>query len=210
MEKINVIDITTGEKIEEITIDQVPKLKQYYNYDKNPKYILHEYVVAYLANQRQGTHSTKTRAEVRGGGRKPWPQKHTGRARHGSIRSPLWRKGGVVFGPKPRDYSIELPKKKKVLAKYLSIIEKLKSNSVIVVNNFELQTYKTAEVVKILKRLNVNSDKVLIVDKNFSTNVKLATRNLENVMINRLQDLNAYNILYNDKIIFTKEAFLSL
>jgi large subunit ribosomal protein L4 len=114
MNKLNVIDITTGNSVEELELDN--KWEKYFSY-KNPEFVLHEYITAYLANQRQGTHSTKTRAEVRGGGRKPWAQKHTGRARQGSIRSPLWRKGGIVFGPKPRDYEIKFPKKKKTSSK---------------------------------------------------------------------------------------------
>jgi large subunit ribosomal protein L4 len=207
MESLNVIDIETGEVKENIEIPQ--NLKKYFDY-KNAKYVLHEYVVAYLANQRQGTHSTKTRAEVRGGGRKPWVQKHTGRARQGSIRSPLWRKGGVVFGPKPRDYSVEIPKKKKTLAKYLSIVDKIKSNDLIVVDKLNLKSHKTKEALKILKNLNINSDKVLLVDKSFDNNIKLATRNLQNVTLSRMQDLNAYIILDNNKILFTKEALLCL
>ena len=207
MESLNVIDIETG-KVKE-TLEIPESLKKYFDY-KNAKYVLHEYVVAYLANQRQGTHSTKTRAEVRGGGRKPWVQKHTGRARQGSIRSPLWRKGGVVFGPKPRDYSVEIPKKKKTLAKYLSIAEKIKSNDLIVVDKLNLNSHKTKEALKILKNLNINSDKILFVNKSFDNNIKLATRNLQNVSLSRLQDLNAYIVLDNNKIIFTKEAFLCL
>jgi len=207
MERLNVIDIETG-KVKE-TVEIPESLKKYFDY-KNAKYVLHEYIVAYLANQRQGTHSTKTRAEVRGGGRKPWVQKHTGRARQGSIRSPLWRKGGVVFGPKPRDYSVEIPKKKKTLAKYLSIAEKIKSNDLIVVDKLNLNSHKTKEALKILKNLNINSDKILFVDKSFDNNIKLATRNLQNVSLSRLQDLNAYIVLDNNKIIFTKEAFLCL
>ena len=207
MERLNVIDIETG-KVKE-TLEIPESLKKYFDY-KNAKYVLHEYIVAYLANQRQGTHSTKTRAEVRGGGRKPWVQKHTGRARQGSIRSPLWRKGGVVFGPKPRDYSVEIPKKKKTLAKYLSIAEKIKSNDLIVVDKLNLNSHKTKEALKILKNLNINSDKILFVDKSFDNNIKLATRNLQNVSLSRLQDLNAYIVLDNNKIIFTKEAFLCL
>ncbi len=169
MESLNVIDIETG-KVKE-TIEIPESLKKYFDY-KNAKYLLHEYVVAYLANQRQGTHSTKTRAEVRGGGRKPWVQKHTGRARQGSIRSPLWRKGGIVFGPKPRDYSVELPKKKKTLAKYLSLIEKIKSNDLIIIDKLNLKSHKTKDALKILRNLNINSDKVLLVDKSFDDNVK--------------------------------------
>lgn len=207
MNILAVVDLYTGQKVEEI---EVPKnILKYFDY-KDPEYVLHDYIVAYLCNQRQGTHSTKTRAEVRGGGRKPWVQKHTGRARQGSIRSPLWRKGGIVFGPKPRDYYIDLPKKKKQVAKYLALVDKIKFNNIIVVNNLELKTSKTKEAVQVLKQFNLNSDKVLIVDKDFSQNVKLATRNLENVNIMRVNDINAYAILWHDKIVITKEALQCL
>lgn len=207
MERIDVININTNQVVSQLEVPE--SIKKYFDF-KNAKYILHEYVVAYLANQRQGTHSTKTRAEVRGGGRKPWVQKHTGRARQGSIRSPLWRKGGIVFGPKPRDYYIQIPKKKKRLAKYLALAEKIKTNNLVVVENFELKTHKTKDVKDILDKLGLDSKKVLIVDKEFNENVKLATRNLDRVEISRVSDLNAYTLLNNDKIIITKEALLCL
>ncbi|MEN3013293.1 MAG: 50S ribosomal protein L4 [Endomicrobiia bacterium] len=207
MEKLDVIDINTNKVTSQVEIPN--KIKEYFDY-KNAKYVLHEYVTVYLNNQRQGTHSTKTRAEVRGGGRKPWVQKHTGRARHGSIRSPLWRKGGVVFGPKPRDYYIKLPKKKKTLAKYLALVQKIKSNSVIVVENFKIDSHKTKVAKEILNKLGVDSEKILIIDKSFDANTKLATRNLKNVEISQVKDINAYILLNNNKIIITKEAWLCL
>jgi large subunit ribosomal protein L4 len=207
MNKLSVVDITTGKVVDELELSD--EWEEYFNY-KNPEFILHEYVTAYLANQRQGTHSTKTRAEVRGGGRKPWPQKHTGRARQGSIRSPLWRKGGVVFGPKPRDYDIDLPKKKKKLAKYLSIADKIKNNNLIVIKELKLDSHKTKNFVSLLKNLNLDSEKILVVDKNLDEKLKLASRNLENVEISRVKDINAYSILNNNKLVITKEAFLCL
>lgn len=207
MEKIDVININTNQVVSQLDIPEA--IRKCFDF-KNTKYVLHEYVVAYLANQRQGTHCTKTRAEVRGGGRKPWAQKHTGRARQGSIRSPLWRKGGVVFGPKPRDYYIQLPKKKKRLAKYLALAEKIKSKDLLVVEDFKLESYKTKKVKEILNNLGLDSKKILIVDKEFDDNVKLATRNLEKVEISRVSDLNAYVLLNNEKIIITKEAWLCL
>jgi large subunit ribosomal protein L4 len=207
MNKLSVVDITTGQVVDELELSD--KWEKYFNY-KHPEFILHEYVTAYLANQRQGTHSTKTRAEVRGGGRKPWPQKHTGRARQGSIRSPLWRKGGVVFGPKPRDYNIDLPKKKKKLAKYLSIADKIKNNNLIVIKELKLDSHKTKNFVSLLKNLNLDSEKILVVDKNLDEKLKLASRNLENVEISRVKDINAYSILKHNKLVITKEAFLCL
>ena len=207
MNKLNVIDITTGNTVEELELSN--KWEKYFSF-KNPEFVLHEYITAYLASQRQGTHSTKTRAEVRGGGRKPWVQKHTGRARQGSIRSPLWRKGGIVFGPKPRDYEVRFPKKKKLLAKYLSIADKIKNNNVVILKELKLETYKTKDFVMILKNFNIDSQKVLIVDKSLDEKIKLATRNLRNVELFRINDINAYVILKNNKLLITKEAFLCL
>ena len=207
MNKIPIVDILTGKVVEEVELSD--KWKKYFDY-KHPEFVLHEYVTTYLANQRQGTHSTKTRAEVRGGGRKPWPQKHTGRARHGSIRSPLWRKGGVVFGPKPRDYYIRFPKRKKVLAKYLSITDKIKNGNLIVVKELKLDSHKTKNFLSLLKNLNLDSKKILVVDKTLDEKLKLASRNLENVEICRIQDINAYLVLKHNKLLITKEAFLCL
>jgi|YNPMSStandDraft_1061717.scaffolds.fasta_scaffold00301_36 large subunit ribosomal protein L4 len=207
MNKLNVIDITTGNSVEELELDN--KWEKYFSY-KNPEFVLHEYITAYLANQRQGTHSTKTRAEVRGGGRKPWAQKHTGRARQGSIRSPLWRKGGIVFGPKPRDYEIKFPKKKKLLVKYLSLADKIKNNNLIVIRELKVESHKTKNFAMLLKNLNLDSQKVLIIDKNIDDKVKLAARNLQNVDLCRINDINAYIVLKNNKLLITKEAFLCL
>lgn len=207
MKSIDVIDIFTGKKLE--TIDIPEKIVKYFDY-KNPEHLIHEVVTAYLSNQRQGTHSTKTRAEVRGGGKKPWRQKHTGRARAGSVRSPLWRKGGIVFGPKPRDYYINIPKKKKCIAKYISLADKIKSNNLVVAHNLDLSSYKTKEMVKILKNLNFDSEKVLLVDTKIGTNLKLATRNLPKVESKRISDINTYDILNHTKIVISKEAFLCL
>ncbi len=204
---LDVIDITSGNKIESV---EIPKsIQKYFEYP-NPKAVLHEIVVAYLANQRQGTHSTKTRSEVRGGGKKPWRQKHTGRARAGSIRSPLWRKGGITFGPKPRDYYITITKQKKVVSKYISLAEKVKDNDLIVVNNLEPATVKTKDFVKLLKNLKLEDTKVLLVPRELNNNLKLATRNIKKILINRVADLNAYNILNYKKIVITKEALLCL
>jgi len=116
---------------------------------------MHEAVLNYLANQRQGTHSTKTRGEVRGGGRKPWRQKGTGRARQGSIRAPQWIKGGIVFGPKPRDYSYKLPKKVKRLALKSALSSKVRDNEIIVLDEFKLDQPKTKKVVELLSFLHI-------------------------------------------------------
>ncbi len=166
--------------------------------------VMHEAVLNYLANQRQGTHSTKTRGEVRGGGRKPWRQKGTGRARQGSIRAPQWIKGGIVFGPKPRDYSYKLPKKVKRLALKSALSSKVRDNEIIVLDEFKLDQPKTKRVVELLKNFNVDS--ALIVVPEGEKNVELSARNIPGVKTLYANYLNTYDILKYDKFIITKDA----
>ncbi len=168
--------------------------------------LLHQAVVNYLANQRQGTHATKTRGMVRGGGRKPWRQKHTGRARHGSIRSPLWRGGGVVFGPQPRDYSYEMPKKQKRLALKTALSAKLKDGELIVIDRLDFERPRTKEMVSLLSSLGVNGHSVLIVTPDKQENVYLSARNIPGVKVMRATDLNTYEVLVHDRVLITKEA----
>ncbi len=168
--------------------------------------LLHEAVVNYLANQRQGTHATKTRGMVRGGGRKPWRQKHTGRARHGSIRSPLWRGGGVVFGPQPRDYSYEMPKKQRRLALKTALSAKLKDGELIVVDKISFEQPKTKEMVSLLKSLGLNGNSVLIVTADKDENVYLSARNIPGVTVMRAMDLNTYQVLVHQRVVLTKDA----
>ena len=143
------------------------------------EHVVHMAVVQYLANQRQGTQSTKTRAEVRGGGRKPWRQKGTGRARQGSTRSPQWTGGGVVFAPKPRDYSFKLNKKVKRLALQSALTSKVNDNKIIVLDDLKLDAIKTKDMVKVLG--NINAEKALIVMDGSNTNVMLSARNIPDV-----------------------------
>ncbi|MGB9779933.1 MAG: 50S ribosomal protein L4 [Caldanaerobacter sp.] len=166
--------------------------------------VMHQAVVNYLANQRQGTHSTKTRGEVRGGGRKPWRQKGTGRARQGSIRAPQWIKGGVVFGPKPRDYGYKLPKKVKRLALKSALSSKVKDNEIIVLDELKLEQPKTKKVAELLKNFNAKS--ALIVVPQGEKNVELSTRNLPNAKAMYANLLNTYDILKYEKFIITKDA----
>lgn len=168
--------------------------------------LIWEVVTNYLNNQRQGTASTKTRGEVRGGGRKPWPQKHTGRARHGSIRSPIWRKGGVVFGPKPRDYYYSLPKKKKRLALLSALSARYQDKAILFLEDFNLDEPKTKLMYNILKNLKMNGEKVLLVVKDMERNIKLASRNIPNLTLIPANSLNTYEILVNNKIIFTESG----
>ncbi|MEO0088438.1 MAG: 50S ribosomal protein L4 [candidate division WOR-3 bacterium] len=172
--------------------------------------LIWEAVTNYLNNQRQGTACTKTRGEVRGGGRKPWPQKHTGRARHGSIRSPIWRKGGIVFGPKPRDYYYSLPKKKKRLALLSALSARYQDKAVLFLENFTLEQPKTKLIYNILKNLKMNGENVLLVVKEMDQNIKLASRNIPNLTLMPANSLNAYEVLVNDKIVFTESGLEGL
>lgn len=170
------------------------------------KDILHTAVVNYLANQRQGTHATKTRGMVRGGGRKPWRQKHTGRARHGSIRSPIWKGGGVVFGPQPRDYSYKLPKKQKRLALKTALSAKLQDGELTVVDSLSFEKPRTKDMVEFLKGLGLDGSSVLIVTEDKDENVYLSARNIPRVDVMRAQDLNTYEVLVHQYVVMTKDA----
>jgi len=165
--------------------------------------VVHTAVVAYMANQRQGTHCTKTRSEVSGGGKKPWRQKHTGRARHGSIRSPLWRKGGIVFGPKPRDYYIQLPKQMKDTALFKALTMKYRDNEILLLDNLSLNRIKTKDMVEILKNLQLDESSVLIALPEKDEKVFLSARNIPYIGVVRAEDLNAYHVAMFDKIVFT-------
>lgn len=171
---------------------------------------IHAAVVNFLANQRQGTHATKTKGLVCGGGKKPYKQKHTGRARAGSIRSPLWRGGGIVFGPQPRDYSYKLPKKVKKLALLTAFHEKLSSGEVVIIDNFSLEKPRTREMVSILKNLGLNDKSVVIVLPERDEIISLSARNIPGVSIIRAMDLNTYNVLNCNTLLMTKEAAVRL
>lgn len=168
------------------------------------EHAMHMSVVQYLANQRQGTKSTKTRAQVRGGGRKPWRQKGTGHARQGSIRSPQWRGGGVVFAPKPRDYSFKLNKKIKRLALKSALSVKVNEQKLIVLDKLELAEIKTKQMQQIL--MNINSANALIVIDNNDKNIILSARNLPAIKTTSVNSINVYDILKYDKFITTQDA----
>lgn len=169
------------------------------------KSVLHDVVVNYLANQRQGTQSTLTRTEVRGGGIKPWRQKGTGRARQGSIRAPQWTGGGVVFAPKPRDYSYRLNKKVKALALKMALSSKVASEDIIVVDGLKFDEIKTAEAAKMLKALGADS-KALVVTAANDTNVYKSVRNIDGAKASNVDILNVYEILNHKKFIIAKDA----
>lgn len=171
--------------------------------EPNP-HVMHEVVKAYLANQRQGTHDTKTRAEVSGGGRKPWRQKGTGRARQGSIRAPQWRHGGIVFGPHPRSYRIEVPKKVRRLALKQALSSKVADNALVVLDAFTLEAPKTAEVARLLKRFG--AEKALVVTADGNVNVWKSTRNIEGAEALGARNLNTYQVLRAGKVLMTRDA----
>jgi large subunit ribosomal protein L4 len=172
--------------------------------------VIHEAVVNFLANQRQGTHATKTKGLVSGGGKKPWRQKHTGRARSGSIRSPLWRGGGIVFGPQPRDYSYNIPKKMKRLALMAAFQKKLSAGEIIVVNNFAIEKPRTKEMISILKNLGLNDKSVLIVLPEKNDTVELSARNIPGVGIVKVSDITTYDVVAFNVLLMTKEAVARL
>jgi large subunit ribosomal protein L4 len=168
-------------------------------------HVLHEAVVMQRASQRQGTHDVKNRSEVRGGGRKPWRQKGTGRARQGSIRSPQWVGGGVVFGPTPRSYSYKLPKKVRRLALKSALSSKVKEENLVVLEALSFEAPKTKEFVNMLTALNVNK-KALIVTAEFDENVVRSANNLQGVKVLTVTEVNVLDLLSHDKLILTKEA----
>ena len=166
---------------------------------------MQQVVKMYLANQRQGTQSALTRAEVRGGGIKPWRQKGTGRARHGSIRSPQWKKGGVVFAPKPRSYRYTVPKKIKRIAMKSALSSKVNENNIVVIEELNFDAPKTKQVVSLLENLKIDS-KTLIVLADNNENVVKSSRNIEGVKATFVNTLNVYDILKYDKFVITKDA----
>ena len=166
--------------------------------------VMHEVVVAHLANCRQGTQSAKTRSEVSGGGKKPWRQKGTGRARQGSTRSPQWRHGGVVFAPKPRDYTIRVNKKVKRLAMKSALSSKVEANELLVFDALDIEAPKTKEMVKVLKSVDVEKALIVLADKDDA--VERASANIQGVKTTLVGTLNVYEILKYEKLILTKAS----
>ncbi len=202
MPKIDVYNVE-GKKVSDIELaDSVFGIKP------NEK-IVHSVLVNYLANQRQGTANTKTRAEVSGGGRKPWRQKGTGRARQGSIRAPQWFKGGIALGPKPRDYSYTLNKKEKRLAIRSVLSSKVLENNLIVVDSLPFKEIKTKNMVSALSNLKVEG-KTLIVLPEKNENVQKSARNIEGVKTSLVNTINVYDLLKYNKLVLTVDAVKSL
>ena len=202
MPKVDVYDIK-GKKVSDVELNE-----NVFGIEPNEA-VVHSVLVNYLANQRQGTQSTKTRAEVRGGGRKPWRQKGTGRARQGSIRAPQWIKGGIALGPKPRSYTYKVNKKERQLAIRSLLSSKVLENELTVVEKLEMKEAKTKEMVKTLSNLKVEGKTLIIVaDKN--ENVYLSSRNIEGVKAITLNMINVYDLLQYNKLVLPLDTVKKL
>ncbi len=188
------------EKIKDIKLN-----KEIFGIEPNEK-VMYDAVITARNGLRQGTYSTKTRSEVSGGGRKPWRQKGTGRARQGSIRATQWRGGGIALGPKPRDYSIKMNRKERRLALISALSEKNKSKNIVVVDSFDLESSKTKDMVNALNSLELSDKKVLIVMDELTENVILASRNLANVLLMEPYEINVLDLVNADVLLMTKQA----
>lgn len=189
-----------GEKIKDIKLDD-----NVWGITPNDQ-VVYEHINLFMANRRQGTHATKTRSDVSGGGRKPWRQKGTGNARQGSTRAPHWVGGGVVFGPSAnRNYTKKMNKKERKLALKSALTYKANDRDIIVVDKFEAETNKTKDMLKVLEGLNATG-KTLIVTTELTENLILATRNIADVKLVLANELNTYDVLYVNKIIITEDA----
>ncbi len=189
-----------GEKIKDIKLDD-----SVWGITPNDQ-VIYESINLFMANRRQGTHSTKNRSEVSGGGRKPWRQKGTGNARQGSIRAPHWVGGGVIFGPTSnRNYTKKMNKKERRLALKSALTYKAIDKAIIVVDKFDAETSKTKDMMKVLEGLKVTG-KTLIVTTELTENLILSTRNLSNLKVVLANELNTYDVLYVDKMIITEDA----
>jgi len=199
MVSLNVVD-SDGKELEKINIPG-----EIVSQKINPE-IMYQEVRRYLATIRSGTHKTKDRSEVRGGGKKPWRQKGTGNARAGSNRSPIWKGGGVVFGPTPRDYAFKLNKKVIKQSKLMAFSDKFKNKKILVLDKLSFKNPETGKAAKILKKLKLDKEKVLIVFDSMVANEVKSFRNIGNVMVESSKGLNAYIILRADYIVFTKNS----
>lgn len=173
------------------------------------EHVLAQYLRVYLANQRQGTSSTKTRGEVSGGGKKPWAQKHTGRARAGSSRNPLWRHGGVAHGPKPRDWHLDLPAKVKKAATISALSQKFLAKSALILNELRIKEPQTKQIVELLKKLNLTG-KTLFVTISPDVNLLKSLSNVKTVTGVTVGTLNAHDLMATTNIVFVKDAVKSL
>ena len=203
MAKVELLNLN-GEKVKDIKVND-----NIWNIEKNDA-VLHNAIIKAAAGFRQGTHATKTRSEVSGGGRKPWKQKGTGNARQGSIRATQWRGGGIVFGPQPRDYSKKMNKKERRLALLSALSYKLSDNELVVVDSLTVENGKTKEMVAILDKLNLTNYKTLIVVNELDEKVCLAARNLANTKIVLVEEVNTYDVVNADRLVITEKALNKL
>ena len=198
MSKINVLNVK-GEKVKDITLN-----KEIWNIEPNDV-VLYDAIMLAQSNARQGTHAVKSRAEVSGGGRKPWKQKGTGRARQGSIRATQWRGGGIAFGVNPTNFTFKINKKERVLALKTALTYKNTEKALVVLDSVKLDTLKTKEITNILTTLEL-SGKILFVTKNENENLYMATRNLGNVLVLMADEINCYDIVNADVMVVEEEA----
>lgn len=198
MPKVQVVNMN-GENISEVELNE-----EIFDIEVN-EHAVYLVVKNILANKRQGTKSAKTRAEVRGGGRKPWRQKGTGRARQGSIRSPQWRGGGVVFAPKPRDFSYTTPKKVRRLALKSVLTSKLRDGEIIVLDNIKFEEVKTKNFQKMLNAIGADN-KALVVTAEHDEDVKRAGANIQNVQTSEARNINVYDLLKYNSLVITQDA----
>lgn len=198
MKKLSVLNLK-GEKVSDITLKE-----EIFGITPNDA-VLYDAITLARNSERQGTHDTKTRSEVSGGGRKPWRQKGTGRARQGSTRAPHWIKGGVVFGPHPRSYDKKMNRKERRLALKSALSYKVLEDAMIVVENFNLESSKTKEATQVLNNLKATNKTIIVVDE-LSENTVLATRNLQNIILLTSDEINVYDIINADNMIITTDA----
>ena len=198
MAKVDIINLN-GEKVKDIKLNDA-----IYNIESN-EVVVKKALDLQLASLRQGTHKTKTRAEVSGGGRKPWRQKGTGNARQGSTRAPHYRHGGVAFGVTPRDYTFKMNKKERVLALRSVLSMKAKENNIKVIDSLTVESLKTKDLKNLLSNLGLNG-KTLFITSNDAENLYLASRNLNNVGVLLTSELNVYDMLHADTIVLDEEA----
>ena len=202
MPKVDVLSVD-GKKVKELELNE-----NVFGIEPNEN-IVHSAIVNYLANQRQGTQNTKTRAEVSGGGRKPWRQKGTGRARQGSIRAPQWIKGGIALGPRPRSYSYKINKKEKRLAIKSILSSKVAEKELIVLDKLELKEIKTANMVKILNNVKVEGKTLILLPAN-NENVQKSSRNIEGVKTLTVDTINAYDLVKYKGLVVTEDTVKKL
>ena len=202
MPKINVYDIN-GKKVKELELNEAV-----FGIEPNEA-VVHSVLINYLANQRQGTQSTKTRSEVSGGGRNPWRQKGTGRARQGSIRAPQWIKGGIALGPKPRSYKYTVNKKERRLAIKSVLSSKVLENELVVVDSLPLKDIKTKEMVKALSNLKVEGKALLMLPEKNET-VQKSARNIKGVKTTLVETINVYDLLKYNKLVVTEDTVKKL